>query len=79
MKEASDCEFAFPAAFTRVLVEPRKSQAALKRPLAEVTEAVELVCKKQEGAPLRQMVTTLITTFLKPKCGTRRRVSLLIR
>jgi hypothetical protein len=42
-------------------------QAALKRHLAEVTEAVELVCKKQEGEPLRQMVTALITTFLQAK------------
>jgi len=39
-------------------------QAALKCHLAEVTEAVELVCKKQEGEPLRQMVAALITTFL---------------
>ena len=49
---------------------PNKSallQAALKRHLAEVTEAVELVCKKQEGEPLRQMVTALITTFLQAK------------
>ena len=43
------------------------SQAALKRHLAEVTEAVELVCKKQEGGPLRQMVTALITTFFEAK------------
>lgn len=42
-------------------------QAALKRHLTEVTEAVELVCKKQEGEPLRQMVTALITTFLQAK------------
>ena len=42
-------------------------QAALKRHLAEVTEAVERVCKKQEGEPLRQMVTALITTFLQAK------------
>jgi AcrR family transcriptional regulator len=49
---------------------PNKSallQAALKRHLIEVTEAVELVCKKQEGEPLRQMVTALITTFLQAK------------
>jgi AcrR family transcriptional regulator len=49
---------------------PNKSallQAALKRHLAETTEAVELVCKKQEGEPLRQMVTALITTFLQAK------------
>jgi AcrR family transcriptional regulator len=42
-------------------------QAVLKRQLAEVTEAVGLVCKKQEGEPLRQMVTALITTFLQAK------------
>ena len=49
---------------------PNKSallQAALKRLLAEVTEAVELVCKKQEGEPLRQMVTAIITTFIQAK------------
>jgi AcrR family transcriptional regulator len=49
---------------------PNKSallQAALKRHLAEVTEAVELVCKQQEGKTLRQMVTALITTFLQAK------------
>src|SRR5258707_6099082 len=46
---------------------PNKSallQAVLKRHLVEVAEAVELVCKKQQGATLRQMVTALITTFL---------------
>ena len=42
-------------------------QAALKRHLAEVAEAVELVCKKQEGEPLRQMVTALVTTFFLAK------------
>ena len=49
---------------------PNKSallQAALKRHLAEITEAVELVCTQQEGGTLRQMVTTLITTFLGAK------------
>jgi AcrR family transcriptional regulator len=42
-------------------------QAALKCHLAEVTEAVELVCEKQEGEPHRQMVAALITTFLHAK------------
>jgi AcrR family transcriptional regulator len=49
---------------------PNKSallQAALKRHLAEVTEAVELVCKQQKGGTLRQMATALITTFLGAK------------
>jgi AcrR family transcriptional regulator len=49
---------------------PNKSallQAALKRHLAEVTDAVELVCKKQQGRTLRQMVTALITAFLQAK------------
>jgi AcrR family transcriptional regulator len=42
-------------------------QAALKRHLAEVTDAVELVCKDQRGRTLRQMVTALITAFLQAK------------
>ena len=49
---------------------PNKSallQAALKRHLGEVTEAVELVCKEQKGRTLRQMVTALITAFLAAK------------
>ena len=49
---------------------PNKSallQAALKRHLDEVTGAVELVCKEQEGATLRKMVTALITVFLQAK------------
>jgi len=49
---------------------PNKSallQAALKRHLAEVTEAVEVVCKEQEGKTLRQMATGVITTFLQAK------------
>jgi AcrR family transcriptional regulator len=49
---------------------PNKSallQAVLKRHLAEVTEAVELVCKQQKGAPLQQMVTALINAFLESK------------
>lgn len=49
---------------------PNKSallQAALKRHLAEVTDAVELVCKEQRGEPLRTMVTALITAFRDAK------------
>ena len=49
---------------------PNKSallQAALKRHLDEVTNAVELVCKQQEGASLRQMATALITAFFEAK------------
>ncbi len=49
---------------------PNKSallQAALKRHLAEVTDAVERVCKEQKGKTLRQMVTALITAFLHAK------------
>jgi AcrR family transcriptional regulator len=49
---------------------PNKSallQAALRRHLAEVTDAVELVCKEQKGRTLRQMVTALITAFLQAK------------
>ena len=49
---------------------PNKSallQAALKRHLAAVTEAVELVCKEQRGGTLREMATALITAFLETK------------
>jgi len=49
---------------------PNKSallQAALRRHLDEVTKAVELVCKQQEGATLRQMATALITAFFEAK------------
>ena len=42
-------------------------QAALKRHLSEVAEAVEVVCKEQEGETLRQMATALITAFLQAK------------
>ncbi len=41
-------------------------QAALKRHLTEVAEAVELVCREQEGRTLRQMAA-LITAFLHAK------------
>ena len=49
---------------------PNKSallQAALKRHLDAVTDAVELVCKEQNGRTLRQMATALITAFLQAK------------
>jgi AcrR family transcriptional regulator len=49
---------------------PNKSallQAALKRHLMQVTDAVELVSKEQRGKPLQQMVTALVTTFLDAK------------
>ena len=49
---------------------PNKSallQAALKRHLDEVTDAVERVCKEQKGRTLREMVTALITAFLEAK------------
>jgi AcrR family transcriptional regulator len=49
---------------------PNKSallQAVLKRHLAEVTDAVEAVCKEQKGRGLRQMVTALIAAFLQAK------------
>src|SRR6202046_992053 len=47
---------------------PNKSallQAVLKRHLDEVTNAVELVCERQKGRTLREMVTALITAFLE--------------
>jgi AcrR family transcriptional regulator len=49
---------------------PNKSsllQAALKRHLTEVAEAVERVCDEQKGKMLHEMVTALITTFLAAK------------
>jgi AcrR family transcriptional regulator len=49
---------------------PNKSallQAALKRHLDEMTNAVELVCKEQKGATLQQMATALISTFFEAK------------
>lgn len=49
---------------------PNKSallQAALKRHLAEVAEAVELVCKEQQGRTHREMVTAVGTAFLQAK------------
>jgi AcrR family transcriptional regulator len=49
---------------------PNKSallQAVLKRHLAEVADAVEVVCREQKGKSLRQMATALITAFLQAK------------
>ena len=49
---------------------PNKSsllQAALKRHLTEVGDAVEHVCKEQKGRTLRAMATALITAFLQSK------------
>jgi AcrR family transcriptional regulator len=49
---------------------PNKSallQAALKRHLAEVADAVELACKQQKGGALQQIVTALIMAFLEAK------------
>jgi AcrR family transcriptional regulator len=49
---------------------PNKSallQAALKRHLAGVTDAVELVCQQQKGRTLQEMVTALMTRFLDAK------------
>ena len=51
---------------------PNKSallQAALKRHLDEVAEAIELACKEQKGKTLRQMVSALISAFLRAKIG----------
>jgi AcrR family transcriptional regulator len=49
---------------------PNKSallQAALKRHMDEITEAIEFVCKEQRGRTLRQMATALISAFLEAK------------
>ncbi len=49
---------------------PNKSallQAALRRHMDEVTEAVERVCREQKGNTLQQMATALITAFLTAK------------
>jgi AcrR family transcriptional regulator len=42
-------------------------QAALKRHLDEVTNAVERVCREQRGNTLEQMATAVITAFLNAK------------
>jgi AcrR family transcriptional regulator len=49
---------------------PNKSallQAALKRHLDGVTEAVERVCREQKGNPLAHMGKALVDTFLRAK------------
>ena len=49
---------------------PNKSallQAALKRHLGEVTEAVERTCREQKGNTVQQMATALINAFLDAK------------
>lgn len=49
---------------------PNKSallQAALRRHLDEVTEAMQRVCEEQRGAPLQSMGTALINAFLQAK------------
>jgi AcrR family transcriptional regulator len=49
---------------------PNKSallQAVLKRHLGEVTEAVEQVCREQNGGTLQQMGSALVTAFLEAK------------
>jgi AcrR family transcriptional regulator len=49
---------------------PNKSallKAVLKRHLAQVTDAVELVCREQKGRTLEEMVTALINAFLDAK------------
>ena len=49
---------------------PNKSallQAALKRHLEEVMEAVEQACREQKGNTVRQMATALINAFLNAK------------
>ena len=42
-------------------------QAALKRHLTEVAEAVEQVCRSQQGRTLREMATAVITAYLDAK------------
>jgi AcrR family transcriptional regulator len=42
-------------------------QAALKRHLDEVANAMERACREQKGRGLREMATALITTFLEAK------------
>jgi AcrR family transcriptional regulator len=49
---------------------PNKSallQAALKRHLEEVAQAIELACQQQRGHSLEQMATALVTAFLNAK------------
>src|SRR5580704_5316343 len=49
---------------------PNKSsllQAVLRRHMDKVTDAIEVVCKEQNGKTLREMATALITAFLEAK------------
>jgi AcrR family transcriptional regulator len=49
---------------------PNKSallQAALKRHMDEVTEAVEQVCREQQGNSVESMATALVDAFLRAK------------
>lgn len=49
---------------------PNKSallQAALKRHLDQVADAIEQACREQQGASLQQMATALVTAFLQAK------------
>ncbi len=49
---------------------PNKSsllQAVLRRHLNEVAEAIERVCREQHANRLEQMMTALVTAFLKPR------------
>jgi AcrR family transcriptional regulator len=49
---------------------PNKSallQAALRNHLESVAEAMEKVCQEERGAPLEQMMTRLVKTFLAAK------------
>jgi AcrR family transcriptional regulator len=49
---------------------PNKSallQAALKRHMEEVTNAIQHVCREQAGGTLQEMATALITAFLQAK------------
>ena len=49
---------------------PNKSallQAALKRHLAEVSEAIDRTCREQRGHTLEQMAVSLVTAFLEAK------------
>ena len=49
---------------------PNKSallQAALKRHMTEVAEAVEAACRHTDGRPVQQIATALVTAFLAAK------------
>ena len=42
-------------------------QAALKRHLDEVTDAIELACREQKGHSIEEMATALMTAFFDAK------------